>query len=140
MQSCTSLRRPPYDAQGGERSCTHRRRQANRENETWCRVLQHFDQLGISSDVAANRCKCLAKRAHPDIDSPRVDTAMLGQTPAGRAEHSGTMSVVDHQPGTVLLFDLDGACQIGHVAFCGIEHLDDDEAIPMLHALVAPHC
>src|SRR5215831_3006833 len=137
MQASNSLRLAPYDAQGGERSCTHRRWQANREDETWRRVLEDLDQLGISGDVAANRRECLAERAHPDVDPPRINAAMLGETASARAEHSGPVSIVDHQPGTILFLDLDDACQVGYVSFCRIKPLDYDETVSIFRSLIA---
>src|SRR5215475_8245124 len=137
MQASNSLRLAPYDAQGGERNCTHRRWQANREDETWRRMLKDLDQLGISGDIAANRRECLTERAHPDVDFPRVNAAMLGETAPARAEHSGPVSVVDHQPGAVPLLNLDDARQVGHISFCRIKPLDDDETVSIFCPLVA---
>ena len=91
------------------------------------KVGQDLDQLGSSGNVSANRCKRLAERA----------PAMLSQSPAARAEHSGAVSIVDHQPGAILLLDLGDARQTGHVFLCRIESLDDDEAVPELRALFA---
>ena len=68
----------------------------------------------------------------------------LGSTPqcsakpaAALAEHAQTVRVVDHQPGTVALLDLHQPGEVGHVAFGGVEALDDDQAILVVAAVLA---
>ena len=52
---------------------------------------------------------------------------MLGRAPARGPEHAQRMGLVDHQPGAVLLLQLDEPRQVGDVAVHRIQALDDDE-------------
>ena len=107
-----------------------RRRQRRRKDEARCVGADRVDDLGISSDIAAEAAEGLGERAFEHVDAVH-DAVALGNAAAARAVHADRMDLVDIGHGAVFLGEIADLGERGDVAVHRIEALAGDQLRPV---------
>ena len=112
---------------GETRGC-YRRRMRGGEKKRARAVVEEFDEVLRSADVAAENANRLRQRADLNIDAS-VQIEMVDGAAAVAAQYAGGMGVVNHHDGAVLLGMLDQLRQRTDVAIHGEDAVGDQKLV-----------
>ena len=90
-------------------------------------MIEKVDQVAGAANVSAQRANRLRQRAHLDVD-PAVHTEVIDGAATVAAQHAGSVRVVHHHDGAVLLRELAQRGQRADVAVHG-EHAVGDQQL-----------